>query len=162
MDLEFKACGEHLPKSVYETVCAFLNRNGGTLLLGVDDRGVVQGIAPDSLAQIRRDFVTAINTPKKLTPPTYLSINEETLDGKTLLRIYVPESSQVHRCNGRIYDRNEDGDFDITNHTDQVAQLYLRKRATYSEKNEGLIEYTLPEKPNSRLQKYRLTEKRTS
>ena len=23
-------------------------------------------------------------------------------------------SSQVHRCNGRIYDRNEDGDFDIT------------------------------------------------
>lgn len=47
--------------------------------------------------------------------------------------IYVPESSQVHRCNGRIYDRNEDGDLDITDHTAQVAQLYQRKQATYSE-----------------------------
>src|SRR5699024_7856918 len=50
-----------------------------------------------------------------------------------LLRIYVPESSQVHRCNGRIYDRNEDGDFDITDQTTQVARLYQRKQATYSE-----------------------------
>jgi hypothetical protein len=41
------------------------------------------------------------------------------LDGKSLLRIYVPESSQVHRCNVRIYDRNEDGDLDITDHRKQ-------------------------------------------
>jgi len=45
----------------------------------------------------------------------------------------VPESSQVHRYNGRIFDRNEDGDFDITNHTRQVADLYIRKQVTYSE-----------------------------
>ena len=49
------------------------------------------------------------------------------------MRIYVPESSQVHRCNGRIYDRNEDGDLDITDQTTQVAHLYQRKQATYSE-----------------------------
>jgi ATP-dependent DNA helicase RecG len=47
----------------------------------------------------------------------------------------MSESSQVHRCNGRIYDRNEDGDLDITDHTVQVAQLYQRKHATYSERN---------------------------
>jgi ATP-dependent DNA helicase RecG len=39
----------------------------------------------------------------------------------------------VHRCNGRIYDRNEDGDLDITDHTVQVANLYQRKQATFSE-----------------------------
>ncbi len=55
------------------------------------------------------------------------------LDGKSLLRVYVPESSQVHRCNGRIYDRNEDGDLDITDHTSLVAHLYQRKQATFSE-----------------------------
>ena len=55
------------------------------------------------------------------------------LEGKFLLQIYVPESSQVHRCNGRIYDRNEDGDLDITDHTLQVAHLYQRKQATFSE-----------------------------
>ncbi len=45
----------------------------------------------------------------------------------------MPESSQVHRCNGRIYDRNEDGDLDITDHTTLVAHLYQRKQATFSE-----------------------------
>ena len=92
-----------------------------------------RGIDPDALPRVRKDFVTAINNPQKLTPPTYLSITEDELDGKKLLRIYVPESSQVHRCNGRIYDRNEDGDFDITDQTVQVAQLYQRKQAVYSE-----------------------------
>lgn len=46
---------------------------------------------------------------------------------------YMPESSQVHRCNGKIYDRNEDGDLDITNHTQMVSELYHRKIITYSE-----------------------------
>lgn len=110
-----------------------MNRHGGTLLLGVRDDRSIQGIAHDALEQVRKDFVTAINNPQKLTPPTYLSINETELDGKKLLHIYVPESSQVHRCNGRIYDRNEDGDIDITDHTVQVARLYQRKQANYSE-----------------------------
>ncbi len=39
----------------------------------------------------------------------------------------------MHRCNGRIYDRNEDGDLDITDHTRLVADLYHRKQTTYSE-----------------------------
>lgn len=133
LDLEFKACREQLPKSVYETVCAFLNRHGGTLLLGVDDHGEISGIAPESVEQVRKYFVTTINNPQKLTPPTYLSMETVELDGKKLLHIYVPESSQVHRCNGRIYDRNEDDDLDITDHTAQVAQLYQRKQVTYSE-----------------------------
>jgi len=93
----------------------------------------VTGVDPDSVGQIKRDFVTAINNPQKLHPPAYLSIDEVEVEGKMILRIYVPESSQVHRCNGRIFDRNEDGDFDITDHTQQVADLYHRKQVTYSE-----------------------------
>jgi ATP-dependent DNA helicase RecG len=77
--------------------------------------------------------VTAINNPQKLHPPAYLSVDEMTLEGKPILHIYVPESSQVHRCNGRIYDRNEDGDLDITDNTVQAAQQYQRKQANYSE-----------------------------
>ena len=133
IDLEFKACRNQLNRDVYETVCAFLNRRGGTILLGVTDSGNIQGIEQSTVVQIKKDFVTAINNPQKIHPPAYLSVNEVTVQGKPVLRIYVPESSQVHRCNGRIYDRNEDGDFDITDHTRQVADLYQRKQATYSE-----------------------------
>ena len=110
IDIEFKTCRNQLNRDIYETVCAFLNRHGGNLLLGVKDNGIIEGIEPDAIEQIRKDFVTAINNPQKLIPPTYLSINEAEIEGKKLLRIYVPESSQVHRCNGRIYDRNEESD----------------------------------------------------
>lgn len=38
--LEFKKSetGE-IPKTIYNTVCSFLNREGGTILVGVDDSG---------------------------------------------------------------------------------------------------------------------------
>ena len=130
---EFKACRNQLSRDVFETACAFLNRHGGTILLGVEDSGQVGGIEPDAMTRIKKDFVTAINNPQKLNPPAYLAVDEVKLDGKVLLHIYVPESSQVHRCNGRIYDRNEDGDLDVTDNTVLVAQLYLRKQTTYSE-----------------------------
>ena len=133
ISVEFKECRRTLNRNVYETVCAFLNRHGGSLLLGVSDSGEVTGVDPDCVGQIKRDFVTAINNPQKLHPPAYLSIDEVEIEGKTILRVYVPESSQVHRCIGRIFDRNEDGDFDITDHTRQVADLYHRKQVTYSE-----------------------------
>ena len=130
---EFKTCRNRLSRDVYETVCSFLNRDGGTILLGVTDSGIIQGIEPDAVASIKKDFVTAINNPQKVHPPAYLSVGEVKIKGRPVLRIYVPESSQVHRCNGRIYDRNEDGDIDITDHTRHVADLYQRKQATYSE-----------------------------
>ena len=84
IDLEFKTCRNQLTRDIYETVCAFLNRHGGTLLLGVKDDGTIEGIAPDAIEQIRKDFVTAINNPQKLIPPTYLSINEIDQEGKKL------------------------------------------------------------------------------
>jgi len=124
---EFKACRNQVSRDVYDTVCAFLNRHGGTVLLGVEDSGTITGIASDAVGQLKKDFVAAINNPQKLQPPAYLSMDEVVLEGKTLLHIYIPESSQVHRCNGRIYDRNEDGDLDITDNTVQVARLYQRK-----------------------------------
>ncbi|MDR1622159.1 MAG: putative DNA binding domain-containing protein, partial [Synergistaceae bacterium] len=133
IDLEFKTCREHLSRDVYETVCAFLNRHGGTILLGIQDEGTIQGIEPSAVAQMRKDFVNGINNLQKLNPPAYIFIEEIVVETKHLLRIYVPESSQVHRCNGRIYDRNEDGDLDITDHTVQAAHLYQRKQVVYTE-----------------------------
>ncbi len=133
LTLELKECRRALNRDVYKTVCAFLNRNGGVLLLGVNDSGEITGIDPDYIGQIKKDFVTVINNPQKINPPAYLSVDEVQVQGMMILHIYVPESSQVHRCNGRIFDRNEDGDFDITDHTRLVSDLYHRKQATYSE-----------------------------
>jgi len=82
---------------------------------------------------MRNDLATALNNPQKINPSLYIIPEEVTIDGKKILYLSVPESSQVHRSNGRIFDRNDDGDFDITNHADSVANLFIRKQATFSE-----------------------------
>ncbi len=133
LTVEFKESKSKLNKDVFESVCAFLNRNGGELLLGVKDNGDIVGIDEASIDKIKKNFVTSMNNPQKISPTFYLSIEEIKIDGHTILYIYVPESSQVHRCNGKIFDRNEDGDFEITDNTNLVAEMYMRKQSTYAE-----------------------------
>jgi ATP-dependent DNA helicase RecG len=131
--VEFKAARQGLNRNLYETVCGFLNRDGGDILLGVSDNGDVTGVDPDCAGRMKVDFVTAINNPQKLSPSCYLGIEEIEHDGAIVLLITVPPSSQVHRCGGRIFDRNEDGDLDITDNQTLVTQLYVRKQSSYSE-----------------------------
>ncbi len=131
--VEFKESKDKLNKDVYDSVCAFLNRYGGKLFLGVNDAGEITGVTPNVVEQIKKDFVTALNNPNMLNPTVYLAVEEIEIDGKIILYINVPESSQVHRCKGKIFDRNEDGDFDITNNTNLVSGLYIRKQSAYTE-----------------------------
>ena len=131
--VEFKTARRELNRDLYETICAFLNRDGGDILLGVKDDGTIQGVDPARVSQMKRDFANAINNPQKLNPPCYLGIDEIAYQGVSLLHIFAPPSSQVHRCNSRIYDRNEDGDFDITNNQALVTRLYVGKQSLYTE-----------------------------
>lgn len=133
IDTEFKASHFELNKDAFETICAFLNRRGGHLLLGVMNDGKVEGILEECVQDIVRNIVTNANNRQKLSPPFYLSTQVIDYEGKKVIYVYVPESSQVHSTNGKIFDRNEDGDFDITRQTEQLTQLYLRKQTTYSE-----------------------------
>jgi len=133
ISVEFKECRTEISKTVYETVCSFLNRIGGELLLGVKDNGNITGIDERFIEKLKDDFVTSINNFQKINPTIYLSPEIIKIDGKYIIYIHIPESSQVHRCNGKIYDRNQDGDFDITNNTNLVGALYLRKQTNFSE-----------------------------
>lgn len=133
ISIEFKECKDALPKNVFETLCAFLNRFGGDIFLGLKDDGTIIGVDKDKSKKIRADFVSAMNNPQKIFPTVYLPVDEFKIGGKTILHVYVPESSQVHNTNRRIFDRNEDGDFDITDNTDLVAAMYIRKQREYTE-----------------------------
>ena len=130
---EFKESKSNLNKDVYETVCAFLNRDGGDIFLGVADDGTIVGVDEDKIEGIKKDFLTVINNPQKLNPPCYLSVDIVEMDSKKILHIFVPPSSAVHSLNGRIFDRNGDGDFNITGRHSQIADIYRRKDKSYSE-----------------------------
>ena len=131
--VEFKTCKNKLNKNAFDSICAFLNRSGGHLLLGVKDNGKIIGVDDVAIQNILHTIVTMANNPQKLNPPYYLSLKVIEIEDKKIIVIYVPESSQVHYTTGKIFDRNEDGDFDITGQTGQVTQLFLRKQNKYSE-----------------------------
>ena len=132
--VEFKDCTNALNNSVYETVCSFSNRYGGYLLIGVHDSGKILGINPKNVVSIKKNFVNMLNNPQKISPTLFLNLNEIELDGKIVLYTYVPPSSQVEFCSGRIYDRNFEADIDITNSGDLAAQLISQKSGQFTER----------------------------
>ena len=135
--IEYKECVNSLNNSVFETVCSFSNRYGGYMLLGVreeNNKGYVIGVNPNVITDMKKNFVNVLNNPDKINPSLYLNLEEIQYDGKIVLWVYVPVSSQVEFCNKEIYDRNEDADQVITKSVDLVANLYNRKSDTYLER----------------------------
>lgn len=130
---EFKTSKTELSKNVFESICAFLNRNGGNLLLGVTNNGTIEGIDKEKIHKVFDTLVTNLNNPQKLSPTFYLTPAIVEIDGKLIIHLQIPESSQVHSTIGRIFDRNGDGDFNISGNHALVEQLYQRKSNTFSE-----------------------------
>ncbi len=131
--IEYKEAKKSLPNSLFESVCSMLNRNGGHIFLGVNNESEVIGVYKDYAKAMKKEFVDLCNNPEKLFPTVHLDIKEYIYEDKHILYIYVHESSDVHKTANKIYDRNEDGDFDITNNTTLISNLYIRKRSTYIE-----------------------------
>ena len=93
IQVEFKKSTTEITKDVYDTVCSFSNRDGGTIVLGVKDNGEILGIAPDAVDRMKKDFVTSINNGQKINPPLYLRPETYAVNGRTLLVIQVPSGS---------------------------------------------------------------------
>ena len=131
--VEFKATKKNLPNSLFETICSMLNRNGGHIFLGVKGDGKIVGVYKDYVKEIKKNFANLCNNNEKICPTVHLEIKEYLVYKKEILYIYVYESSDVHKTANKIFDRNEDGDFEITGNTSLISQLYIRKSSTYIE-----------------------------
>jgi ATP-dependent DNA helicase RecG len=130
--IEFKQANSKAPSNLYETVCSFLNREGGTIVLGVDDEGKVIGIEPSAIDQVKMDVITSINNKDVIDPPVNFPLYELEVNFKKVLCIKIPVSSQVHTCFGIIFDRENDSDIRILDET-RKSELYFRKRQDFTE-----------------------------
>ena len=75
--LEYKRAWDNVPGNLFETICAFLNREGGLIVLGAEDNGEIKkGVNPDAAYQMCRDISNMSNNPQKLSP-TFLLQPEE-------------------------------------------------------------------------------------
>ena len=134
LTVEFKRCSDKITNSVYETVCSFSNRYGGYILLGVEDSGKLSGVLPEAVKQIKKDFANSLNNPQRFSPTIFITLEEAEINGEIILWCYVPVNSQIVMFGGKIYDRAEDGDMDITRNSVMVAHIHRRKAADYSER----------------------------
>ncbi|WP_281636695.1 AlbA family DNA-binding domain-containing protein [Flavobacterium marginilacus] len=130
--LEYKEANAELPSNLFETICAMLNRSGGNIFLGVNDAGEITGVSDDACDKMITDLVNLSNNPQKIDPPFILHPQKHVLNGKSIIYIQVPASSQVHKTGNTVFDRSDDGDFKITQ-PNRIAELYNSKRNYYTE-----------------------------
>ena len=132
LTIEYKTAHRTLPHNLFETICAFLNRIGGDILLGVNDNGEIVGVDAEKIENLKMDLCNLSNNPSKLNPPFMLFPQEILIDGKWIIYLRVPQSSQVHRTGNIVFDRNTDGDFKVTTHA-ALQRIYARKSSYFTE-----------------------------
>ncbi len=132
LNLEFKEAAKELPKNFFETVCAFLNLDGGLIVLGVADDGTIRGVDPTAVEKLKSEIASLSNNPNKLEPPYLLFPHDEEIEGKWVIKVQVPASSQVHRTGGVVFLRSEEGDYRITD-LNRIAGLVNRKLSFFTE-----------------------------
>lgn len=130
--IEYKEARSNMPSDLFESVCSLLNKEGGTILLGVDNDGNVTGIDPTMLEKIKRDIISSSNNTDVLNPPFTLSPQETERDNKRILYLKIAVSSQVHKHRSIIYDRENDSDLRIIDNS-RISEIYFRKRTLFSE-----------------------------
>jgi len=131
--VEFKRCGNGIENDTYETVCSFLNRFGGDIYLGVEDNGTVRGVSQKAASDMIKNFISMIGNQNMFSPTVYLTPEIIKYEGRTIIHIHIPQSSEVHSFKRVIYDRVDDADVKVTA-TSQIAAMYIRKQNIFTEK----------------------------
>lgn len=100
-DYEAKSCAMTLSKSVWESVSAFANTDGGTLRLGVDENKNFTVPPQFDADKTINQFVDGMGDGSKdgakvVSPPPY-SIHRDTLDRAQMVSVQVHENDAAHK-----------------------------------------------------------------
>ena len=131
--IEFKDAVGGTPSSFYESAVSMSNTDGGIILLGVDDDGIVMGLTTEACKHMQKDIVTTLNEPNCVWPSIYVQPFIVSHPEGEILVCQIVASSQVHQYKETIYIREHDADIDITDNQQKIGDLYLRKRNFFTE-----------------------------
>ncbi|MCB4757159.1 MAG: putative DNA binding domain-containing protein [Elusimicrobia bacterium] len=139
--VEFK---ESLDDEALESISAFANSKGGTVLIGVSDKGVVKGIMTGK--ETLRNWANQIAQATR----THVHFQRVSVDSKTVIVIRVDESAvKPLPCRGRYFVRVGNSNRQLTE--DDITRMVLKKigaswdeiiepRATWSDLDPTQIE----------------------
>jgi len=132
-ELEFKqSYSKKLKAEIQNTVVAFMNTKGGSLLIGVsDDKKVVGVKLKNSKNAFKDDFCNSIKSLTSKVAGDYMNVDIDEVDGKVVIRIIVQPSNRPMvfkggvRKNG-LYVRH-DGQTSFLEKLDDIIN-YCKKR----------------------------------
>ena len=133
-EIEFKKAKNSVPKDLWETYSAMSNTNGGTIVLGVeerfdkDEKFDISGV--ESVEKMLKDFWSTING-NKVSKNILMEENVEVINinHKKVIKIEVPRASYIDKpiylnsnpYNG-TYKRNYEGDYKCSQ--DEVNAMF--------------------------------------
>ncbi len=145
-DLEFKESSWGLSKDVWETYSAFANTTGGYIILGVKEKPAIEPMGVVDPERIVKELCDQANNKEKVSHNIIKdkNIRHETIDGKTIIIIYVPElrmgQKPLYLNNNlkKTYIRKNSGDYIAS---EEELRRFLRN-AQENLDNELLEHYT--------------------
>jgi predicted HTH transcriptional regulator len=165
LKVEFKKCRNSINKDVYDTVCAFLNRHGGVILLGVEDNGAVTGIDAGNIEQIKKEFVKIFSNskPVMVEEDVFQIIIPLTRQATEQATEQVTEqvTEQAERVEKILnYCKEPKTTSEIMTHLELTHREHFRSVILNPLIEKGLLFLTIPDKPNSPKQKYYSNDKK--
>lgn len=134
ISVEFKRCGSQPGQDTFETICSFANRQGGSIFLGVRDNGVVEGVPEASALNIERNISNVTNNPNLFNVSPLVEFERlRDVDGRLVIRVWVPMGPSLYMFKGAVYDRVADVDVRVKSDA-QIASMMARKQGYYSER----------------------------
>ena len=97
-DIEFKEARTDVPKSAFETVCAFANTHGGHLVFGVAQRShayEVTGV--ENPEKIQNDFLSVLHADAKINHDVDVTEQRLHIAGKTVLVFQIAENQRTRK-----------------------------------------------------------------
>lgn len=99
VEIECKEVGQGLPKDLWETYSSFANTNGGTIFLGVKQKGNTFYVTGAEVPKQLKEFWDTINNTQKVNVNLLNDNNVQivNVDGKQIIKIVVPRADRRQR-----------------------------------------------------------------
>jgi ATP-dependent DNA helicase RecG len=156
--VEFKRAADKLPKDVWETVSAFSNTTGGTIIFGIEEKGgQTKVVGVNDPERLQSDFLTALRG-NKFNVSLSARAERFEFDDKMVLTFYVPEMPR--QAKPVYYDgsmknaflRQAGSDFRCT---EEELKRLVREASEQSSDSMILEHYTMDDLDEGTIAKYR-------